>query len=236
MAEFFNVNEADANLAHLPEGMELEKALMTVDMMTTGFHGAELAEVQIGDVVCVIGIGPVGLMAVAGAKLMGASRIFAVGTRSKCVKIAQEYGATDIISYRNGPLAEQIMKLTNNEGVDRVIVAGGDADTFIDAVNMLRPGGGLGNVNFIAEGDYIKIPRLGWGVGMSHKKINGGLCPGGRARIEKLLKLIQYERVDPSKLITHRFEGLENIEPAYHLMAKKPDDLIKPMVIINYKD
>jgi threonine dehydrogenase-like Zn-dependent dehydrogenase len=80
-AEFFHVNNADANLVLLPEGVSPEAALMTVDMMSTGFHGVELANIEFGDSVAVIGIGPVGLMAIAGAALKGAGRLIAVGTR-----------------------------------------------------------------------------------------------------------------------------------------------------------
>lgn len=94
------------NAAMLPEGMPLEKAVMACDMMTTGFHGVELADVQFGDSVCVIGIGPVGLMATAGAALRGAGRLMVVGTRPNCVKIAKEYGATDVISYRDGDICQ----------------------------------------------------------------------------------------------------------------------------------
>ena len=65
---------------------------MLSDMVPTGFYGAELADVQYGDEVLVIGIGPVGLMAVAGANLHGASRIYAVGTRPVCIEAAKFYG------------------------------------------------------------------------------------------------------------------------------------------------
>ncbi len=63
-AEYFHVNEADANMALIPEGIKPETAVMLCDMMPTGLHGAELADIRFGDTVCVIGIGPVGLMAV----------------------------------------------------------------------------------------------------------------------------------------------------------------------------
>jgi len=63
-AEFFHVNDADGNLAHLPEGMDFGAALMLCDMIPTGLHACELAQIEYGDTVCVIGIGPVGLMAV----------------------------------------------------------------------------------------------------------------------------------------------------------------------------
>jgi threonine dehydrogenase-like Zn-dependent dehydrogenase len=77
-AEYFHVNDADMNLAKIPEGVSLEQAVFATDMMTTGFHGAELADIPLGGTVAVFGIGPVGLMAVAGAKLLGAAKIIAV--------------------------------------------------------------------------------------------------------------------------------------------------------------
>jgi alcohol dehydrogenase (NADP+) len=230
------VNEADANLALLPEGITLEQACMLPDMITTGFHGAELAEVRLGDVVLVIGIGPVGLMSVKGAALSGASRLFAVGSRKHCCDIAREYGATDIVDYKNGDISEQIMRLTNGRGVDKIIIAGGGCETFGTAIKCLRPGGCIGNVNYLGEGESIDIPRSDWGVGMGHKKINGGLTPGGRARMEKLSTLILAGKLDPAPLITHRFEGLDAVEPALLLMKDKPADLIKPVVLIHYDD
>lgn len=230
--ELFHVNEADGNLALLPDGIDPADAVMLSDMVPTGFHGVELADVQFGDSVAVIGIGPVGLMSVAAAALRGASYLYAVGSRPDCCRVAKEYGATDIINYREGDLVEQIMEKTNGKGVDRVVVAGGDNDTFIQAVQMLKPGGVIGNVNYLGEGDYIRIPRLEWGCGMGHKTIRGGLMPGGRLRMEKLVSLMQTGRLDTSKLLTHRFNGFEHAEEALLLMKNKPEDLIKPVVII----
>ncbi len=233
-AEYFHVNEADANLALLPEGVDPVDAVMIPDMVVTGFHGAELAGVKLGDTVCVIGIGPVGLMAVAGANKMGASHLFAVGTRPNCVEAAKFYGATDIINYKAGDIADQVLEKTKGRGVDKVIIAGGNVDTFAQAVKMLKPGGAIGNVNYLGEGDYIKIPRIEWGVGMGHKRIYGGLTPGGRVKMEKMAALLETNKLDVSKLITHRFEGFENLEEALLLMKDKPIDLIKPVVTIKY--
>lgn len=230
--ELFHVNDADGNLALLPSGMDLASASMLCDMVPTGFHGVELADVQFGDTVVVIGIGPVGLMAVAGAALRGASRIYAVGSRPNCIQIAKEYGATEIINYREGDIVEQIMEKTHGKGVDRIVIAGGDVDTFDQAIRMLKPGGRIGNVNYLGEGDYIKIPRVEWGCGMGHKTIAGGLMPGGRLRMEKLASLIETGKLDTSKLITHTFHGFDKVEEALMLMKDKPKDLIKPVVLI----
>lgn len=230
-AEFFHVNHADANLALLPEGVSREAALMTVDMMSTGFHGVELAEVAYGDTVVVIGIGPVGLMAVAGAQLRGAGRIIGIGTRPNCVKIAREYGATDIVSYKDGDLVEQIRNLTNG-GADKVIIAGGDADTFRQAVEMTKPMGVVANVNFFDITHVLSMPAYSWGLGMSNVSIRGGFCPGGAVRIQRMMDMIKYGRIDTTKIISHKFHGFEAMEEAFHLMDKKSPDLIKPIVYI----
>ena len=174
-AELIHVNDADGNLAHLPEGISPEVGAMLSDMVTTGLHGAELANIEPGDVVAVIGIGPVGLMSVASASVLGAGRLFAVGSRPKCIEVAQEYGATDIINYREGGIVEQIMEATKGQGVNRVIVAGGDLDTFQQAFDILKVGGRVANVNYLGEGENIKISRESTLVGMGHKQFVGGL-------------------------------------------------------------
>ena len=235
-AERFHVNEADANLALLPEGMDLGSAAMISDMVPTGFHGAEMAEVTYGEDVLVVGIGPVGLMAVAGAALRGAGRILAVGTRPNCVALAKEYGATDIISYKNGPIGEQVLKLTDGKGVDKIIIAGGDVDTISDVMKCIVPGGIISNVNYLGSGEYVKVPREDWGVGMGHIKIVGGLMPAGRMRTERLANLVMNGRLDLTGMITHKYEGIENFEKALEIMNEKPKDLIKPLVTITYED
>ena len=224
-AEYFHVNDADGNLAHLPEGMDIMEACMLSDMVPTGFHGAELADVQFGDTVLVVGIGPVGLMSVAGAALRGA-----VGTRPVCVDAARQYGASDFISYKNGPIDGQVLELTGGRGVDCAIIAGGDVNTFIPVVKVLKPGGRIGNVNYLGSGEYIRLPRAEWGVGMGHKQINGGLMPGGRLRMEKLSALVTSGRLNVKPLITHVFDGLDKLPDALQLMKDKPRDLIKPVV------
>ena len=230
--EFFHVNDADGNLALLPDGVSPAEATMLSDMVPTGFHGVELADVQFGDDVVVIGIGPVGLMAVAGAALRGAANLFAVGSRPNCVEAAKKYGATDIINYRDGSIVDQVMEKTGGRGVDRVVIAGGDVNTMSQAITMLKPGGCIGNVNYLGSGDSIAIPRIEWGCGMSHKTIRCGLMPGGRVRMEKLAELVRLGRLDLSLLLTHRFNGFEKIEDALMLMREKPRDLIKPVVVI----
>ena len=231
--EYFHVNEADANLAFLPDSITPEEACMLSDMVPTGFHGVELADVQFGDTVLVNGIGPVGLMSVAGANLRGASRIICVGTRQACREAASKYGATDFISYKDGTIEEQVMEMTKGKGVDRVCIAGGTVQTFESAIKSLKPGGKVGSVNYLGAGEYVTIPRVEWGCGMGHKQIMSGLMPGGRLRMEKLSSLVASGRLDVRPECTHVFHGWEHTEEALLLMKDKPKDLIKPIVVID---
>ena len=143
---------------------------------------------------------------------------------------ARQYGASDFISYKDGPIDEQVLELTGGKGVDCAIIAGGDADTFIPVIKALKPGGNIGNVNYLGSGEYVRLPRAEWGVGMGHKQINGGLMPGGRLRMEKLAALMTNGRLDVKPLITHVYDGWDALPQALRLMKDKPRDLIKPVV------
>ena len=109
-------------------------------------------------------------------------------------------------------------------------LAGGNVDTFSEAIKCLKPGGRIGNVNYLGSGDYVKIPRVEWGAGMSNKTISGGLMPGGRLRMEKLSALMTNGRLDVKPLITHVYDGWDALPQALRLMKDKPRDLIKPVV------
>ena len=229
-AEYFKVPEADANLYPIPEGMSYKTALMLTDMANTGFYGSELAGVGFGDTVAIIGIGPVGLMALCGAELRGAGRIVAVGTRPKCVELARHYGASDIVSYKDGDIVEQINQLLGLNQVDCCVIAGGDENTLGQALNITRPGGTVANINYISTFGDIPIPAPAWGWGMCDKNVACGLCPGGRVRMERLSSMVLHGRFDPSLLITHEFHGLEALPQAFQMMRDKPKDLIKTIV------
>lgn len=233
-AEKFHVNMADGNLAMMPKGLSDEGACMLVDMWSTGMMGSENANIPLGGSVLVIGIGAVGLSAIAGAKLLGAGDLYAAGTRPISVKVAKEYGATEIINYKEGAIDDQIRELTGGVGVDSVIIAGGNlTDTWKEAIGSAKAGGTISNVNYLSGADNVLIPRELWGCGMSNINITNGLCPGGRVRMERLASLALNARQNPELLVTHKFNGLEKVEEALYLMKDKPKDLIKPVVFID---
>ncbi len=233
-AEKFHVNDADGNLAHLPKGVSPIEAVMLCDMVTTGFHCAENAEIKPGETVAVIGLGPVGLMACAGANAMGASEIYGIDCIDFRANVAKDYyGLTHYVNFTDGPFPKQILELTNNRGVDKVLIAGGGLTTIGEACECIVNGGIVSNVNYLGSGESITIPRLAWNVGMGHKTIKGGLTPGGRYRMEKLARLLQTKKLDVNPIITHKLDGFDKIEESLAMMKDKPKNLIKPAVNIN---
>jgi isopropanol dehydrogenase (NADP+) len=176
----------------------------------------------------VFALGPVGLMAVAGARLRGAGLVIGVDCIPKRQELARTYGADTIVDHtREDPVA-QIMKLTNEEGVNSAIEALGSERTLQNAIKVTKPGGTISNAGYHGKGEYVAIPRLDWGVGMAEKTIRTGLCPGGRLRIERLIRLLQTGRLDPTKMTTHTFE-FGALDKAFEVMDKKLDGVMKPL-------
>ncbi|WP_440988400.1 NAD(P)-dependent alcohol dehydrogenase [Haloarchaeobius baliensis] len=228
-AEYFHVNDADANMAHVPESVSDEAAAYVTDMMSTGFNAAERADIPMGGTVAVFAQGPVGLMATKGAALQGAGRVIAVESVPKRQELAKEYGADEIVDYSEVDTVEAIMELTDGEGVDAAIEALGANATFRDCVEVTKPGGVVSNVGYHGEGETVDIPREAWGVGMAEKDIVTSLCPGGRLRLQRLLRLLEQEKVDPTHMTTHEFH-FDEIDEGFHLMESKEEGIIKPVI------
>jgi len=213
-----------------PDDVPDEIAVYTCDMMSTGFMAAEHAAIPLGGTVAVFAQGPVGLMATAGARLLGAGLIVAVESDPKRQSLARRFGANEIVDFsREDPVA-RVLELTGGQGVDSAIEALGDPRTFSDCVRVTRPGGTISNVGYHGHGDVVPIPRIEWGVGMSDKTIRTGLCPGGRERMERLIRLLRGKKIDPSPMTTHRF-GFADVEEAFRLMSTKADGILKPLIL-----
>ena len=229
-AEYFHVNDAEANLAPIPDSVADELAVYATDMMSTGFMGAEHANVPLGGTVAVFAQGPVGLMATAGARLLGAGLIIAVEGVPKRQELARHFGADQVVDFTKVDPVQEILRLTDGQGADSAIECLGSQATFEACVKATRPGGTISVAGYFGQGDYVKIPRMEWGVGMSDKTIRTGLCPGGRERMKRLLRLIEAGRIDPSPLTTHRF-SFDEIDRAYHIMETKEDGVVKPLIV-----
>ena len=229
-AEYFHVNEADANMAKIPDSVADEVAVYCCDMLSTGFMGAENGNIPIGGTVAVFAEGPVGLMATAGAKLRGAGLIIGVESVPKRQDLAHQYGADVIVDFSKEDPVERILALTDGIGVDTAIEALGADATFQNCIKVTKAGGTISNVGYHGEGDFVHLPRVEWGVGMAEKTITTGLCPGGRLRMERLLRLLEMKRVDPTPMTTHTF-AFADMERAFEVMDKKLDGVLKPLIV-----
>lgn len=229
MAEYFHVNDAEANVALIPDGVSDEAACYATDMMSTGFKGAENANIPLGGSGVVFGLGPVGLMAVAGARLLGAGLIIAVDCVPTRLQLAKEYGADVTINFKEQDVVAEVLKLTSGQGADAAMEALGAQVTFENCFKVTRPGGTISNIGYWGHGDYVNIPRLDWGVGMAEKTITTLLCPGGSERMGRLMRLIQNGRVDPTKLTSHHFK-FADVERALNMMTTKEDGMLKPVI------
>jgi threonine dehydrogenase-like Zn-dependent dehydrogenase len=223
-AEFVLIPDAMANLCPIPDALSDEQVLMCPDIMSTGFSGAERGEITIGDTVAVFALGPIGLCAVAGARLRGASRIIGVDTVTERLKVARHMGATDVIDFKTGDVVDQIMALTDGRGVDVSVEALGTQSTFQWALQVLRPGGRLSSLGVYSQD--LNIPLAGFAAGLGDYSITSTLCPGGKERMRRLLAVVAAGSVDFSSLVTHRFK-LDQIEAAYELFSHQRDGVIK---------
>ncbi len=229
MAEFFHVNNANANLAPIPDDLTDEQAAYCCDMLSTGFIAAEQGDIPIGGSVAVFGEGPIGMMATVGARLCGAGLVIGVESKPDRARLARAYGADLIVDFTKEDPVEAIRKATGGKGVDTAIEALGSTATFAACISATRPGGTISNVGYHGEGENVPIPRLDWGVGMSDKTIRTALCPGGAERMARLMRLIRTGRVDPLLMTTHRF-AFTDVLRAFRMMQTKEGGMIKPLI------
>ncbi len=228
-AEYFHVNDANANLTLIPAAISDDTAVYACDMLSTGFMGAEHANIPLGGTVAVFAQGPVGLMATVGARLLGAGLVIGIDGMEDRLKMSRHFGADVVLDYTQVDPVEEIRKLTGGVGVDSTIECLGAQATFEACVKVTRPGGTISVAGYFGHGDSVDIPRVEWGVGMSDKVIRTGLCPGGNVRMSRLLGLIEYGRVDPSPLTTHTFD-FDDVDKAVRMMETKEDGIMKPLI------
>ena len=223
-AEYVLVPDAQANLAPIPDGLSDEQVLMCPDIMSTGFKGAENANIRIGDTVVVFAQGPIGLCATAGARLLGATTIIAVDGNDHRLGISRKMGADVTLNFKNCDVVDEVMKLTGGRGADSAIEALGTQATFESALRVLKPGGTLSSLGVYSSD--LTIPLSAFAAGLGDHRINTALCPGGKERMRRLMNVVESSRVDLGVLVTHHY-NLEDIVAAYDLFAHQRDGVLK---------
>jgi alcohol dehydrogenase len=221
-AEYLLVPHAQANLAKIPDELTDEQVVLLADIASTGFSGAESGNIKIGDSVAVFALGPIGLCAAIGAKLMGAALVIGVEGDPARIAFAKKMGVDVVLDYNNVDVVTEIKKLTG--GVDVAIEALGTQGTFENSLRCLRSGGTLSSLGVYSG--KLQLPYDAFAAGIGDYRIVTTLCPGGKERMRRLMEMVRHDRVDLTPLLTHTF-SLEEIKEAYALFGDRRDGVMK---------
>ena len=228
-AELVRVPFADNGLYHIPPAINEETALMLADIVPTGLEvGVMNGDVQFGDVVAIVGVGPVGLAALLSVQFFSPAEVIVVDLDEYRLSLAQQLGATMVINNSDGRATEKILEKTNGRGVDVAIEAVGHPLTCKVAQEIIGVGGTIANIVVYSESAELHKETL-W---VKNITIRMGVV--NTTTIPLLLKTIQSGKLDPSPLITHRFP-FANVLLAYEIFANAgKEQAVK--IILNMND
>jgi len=213
-AEFVRIPFADNSLHKLPEGVSDEAGIMLSDILPTGFEiGIRNGGVKPGDVVAVVGAGPVGLSVIMTANLYGPSRVISIDLDDNRLKLAKTFGATDAVNSGKADWHDTVMAMTDGFGVDVAIEAVGIPQTFDMCVSLIRPGGAVANVGVHGKSVELKLQEL-W---IKDVRITTGLVSATTTPM--LLKLVAQGKIAPEQFVTHRFK-LDQMMEAYDTFGR----------------
>jgi alcohol dehydrogenase len=213
-AELVRVPFADNSLYKVPEGVSDDAAVMLSDILPTGFEiGVRYGRVKPGDVVAVVGAGPVGLAAIMTAGLYGASRVIAIDLDDNRLTQATTLGATDSVNSGAPDWQEKVIAMTDGLGVDVAIEAVGIPLTFTACTEIVRPGGTVANCGVHGQPVELAIQEL-WITDIS---ISMGLV--STSTTPMLLKLVAQDKLPAAKFATHHF-ALDEIIDAYDTFGR----------------
>ena len=245
-AQYARVPFADVGPLVIPDGIPDERVLFLTDILPTGYQAAENGNIQPGDVVAVWGCGPVGLMAMRSASLLGAERVIGIDRFPERLRMAEQFGKAETLNYEQVPVLEALKMMTGGRGPDVCIDAvgleshGTSPDAILDKVEQFtrmvsdrshvlreciiacRKGGTL-SIPGVYGGIVDKVPLgaafnkgLTWRMGQTHVQ----------RYLRPLLERIQNGELDPSFIITHRLP-LDQAPHAYKIFKEKQDDCVK---------
>ena len=231
-AEFVRVPFADQTCSVIPDGVTDEDALFLGDIVATGQWGAEIAELERGCTVAVIGAGPVGLATMMCAKLAEPGCIIAIDIDAKRLALAKERGLADetIDASTMGLDAVEaaVRKMTEGRGADAVVEAAGGSNTFEMAWRIARPNAVV-VISAMYEGPQTLPLHEMYGKNLVFK--TGGV---DAANLDETMKLVEEGRIDTSCLISKRY-ALNDILEAYRAFEAREDDCLK-MVITPWEE
>ena len=223
-AEYVRIPHADNSLHHIPKGADEEAIVMLSDILPTGFEcGVLKGKIKPGDTVAIIGAGPIGLAALLTAQFYSPAEIIMVDLDQNRLNVAKTFGATKLITDN---AVEKIMKFTNKKGVDVAIEAVGASATFDICQSIIAAGGHLANVGVHGKSVELKLEKL-WSknITITTRLVDTVTTP-------LLLKTVLSGKLQPEKLVTHRFK-LNEIMKAYDTFGNAAKEKALKVILTN---
>jgi alcohol dehydrogenase len=226
-AEYVRVPFADNSTYPVPAGVSDEALLMLADILPTAYEvGVLNGHVQPGDVVAVVGAGPIGLSAISGARLFSPSLVIAIDMASTRLESAKQFGADVVINNSEQDPIAAVMELTGGLGVDVAIEAVGVPATFELAADLVRPVGRVANIGVHGKPVTLHLERL-WTRDVT---ITTGLVD--TYSTPTLLRLLTSGQIDAARFVTHRF-GFDDFIEAYDVFSRAGETGALKVVLSN---
>ena len=226
-AEFVRTPHAETSLYPLPPNVDEEAAVMLSDILPTAFEcGVLNGQIKPGDTVAIVGAGPIGLAALLTAQFYSPAAILMIDIDDNRLQVASQFGATSLINSADGNAVASVMALTGGAGVDVAIEAVGVPATFDICQSILTPGGRLANIGVHGKPVQLNLEKL-WdrNVAITTRLVD-------TAAIPMLLKLVRSGKLQPAKLITHRF-ALNDIMKAYDTFGNAAQERALKVILTN---
>jgi alcohol dehydrogenase len=226
-AEYVRIPYADNSLYSIPAGADEEALVMLSDILPTGFEcGVLNGKVKPGDTIAIVGAGPIGMAVLLTAQFYSPSEIIMIDLDNNRLKVAKTFGATHIINSGNENAVKKVMNLTDDKGVDAAIEAVGMTETFELCQEIVNTGGHIANIGVHGKSTILHLETL-WSKNIT---ITTGLVDTFSTPM--LFKNVQSGKLDPKKLITHRFK-LEQIIQAYNTFEHASKEKALKIILTN---
>lgn len=210
-AEYVRIPFADNSLYHIPEGADEKSLVMLSDILPTGFEcGVLNGKVKPGDTIAIVGVGPVGLAVLLTAQFFTPFKIIVIDLDDHRLELAKSFGATHIINNADIDPVKEVMRITNNRGIDVVIEAVGLPRAFELCEKIVGTGGYIANIGVHGKSVALHLETL-WSknITITTRLVDTGTTP-------MLLESVKLKKIDPKVLITHHFK-LDEILEAYRI-------------------
>lgn len=224
-AQYVRIPHGDNSLYPIPEGSDDEALVMLSDIMPTGMEiGVQAGGVKPGDTVAIVGAGPVGMSVLLTAQFYSPGRIIMIDMDPARLELARQFGATDVVQVGAEDAAARVLELTDGQGVDVAIEAVGIPATFDICQKIVSAGGNIANVGVHGKPVQLHIEEL-W---IKNINISMGLVCTNTTPM--LLKTLKSGKVDPGRLVTHRFK-LDEIMQAYEVFGNAAREKAMKVII-----